>query len=82
MLATACKTFPLAEMEGIIPRAQNVFRVMCYLLFEGQQSLMIHLIPTKITESGSTTTSKNSRNFYMQQCNEQEKDGLEVNWTQ
>ena len=34
MLAAASNTFPLAEMEGIIPRAENVFRVTCYLCLE------------------------------------------------
>ena len=34
MLAAASNTFPIAEMEGIIPRAENVFRVTCYLCLE------------------------------------------------
>ena len=53
-------------------------RVIC---LEGQQSLMISLIPTEITGGGSTT-SKNNKSFYMWQYNEQEKDVSKVNWTQ
>ncbi len=69
MLAAACNTFPLTEMKGIIPRAENICRVICYLCLEGQQSLMIRLIPNR----------QNSKSFYMQQYNEKEEDGLEVN---
>ena len=85
MLAAARNTFPLAEMKGIVPWAQNVSRAMCYLGLEGQQSLTIRFIPTEISGGGSCT-SKNSKSFYMQQYNEQEKDvlelELEVNWAQ
>ena len=51
MLAASRNTIPLTEMEGVIPRAQNVCWVMCDLSFEGQQSLMISLIITKIIGS-------------------------------
>ena len=78
MLAAASNTFPLTEMEGLIPRAENVFRVPCYLCLEGQQSLMISLIPTEISGGGKTNT-KNRKSLYMQQYNQQEKDGLELN---
>ena len=81
MLAAASNTFPLAEMEGIIPRAENVFRGLCYLCLEGKQSLMISFIPTKIS-GGANTDTKNSKSFYMQYYNQQEKDGLELNWAQ
>ena len=54
---------------------------MCYLCLEGQQSLMISLIPTKIS-GGANTNTKNSKSFYMQYYNQQEKDGLELNWAQ
>ena len=86
MLVATRNTFPLAEMDGIIPRAENVLRVKCYMYLEGHQSLMICFIPTEITRGASAfTTSKNSKNCYMQQNNEKEKDGfigLGVNWAQ
>ena len=83
MLAAASNTFPLTEMEGIIPGAENFCRVICYLCLEGQQSLMICLTPTEII-GVSSTTSKNREFFYMLQCNDQEKkrNGLEVNCAQ
>ena len=78
MLATACYTFPLAEMEGIISRAQNFSSVVCYLCLEGQQSLIIRFIPTKITRGASIARLKSKSWIYVQQYTEQEKNGLEV----
>ena len=66
MLAASRNTFPLTEMEGVIPRAQNACWVMCDLSFEGQQSLMISLIITKII-GGPSSVNKNNRS------------GLEIN---
>ena len=42
---------------------------------------MISLIPTKIS-GGANTNTKNNKSFYMQYYNQQEKDGLELNWAQ
>ena len=74
MLATTRNTFPLAEMVGIIPRAENIFKVTCYLCLEGQLMMlkklpMSHTVPTRsildlpntekdLTESTSVVPAK------------------------